>query len=106
VSWLIVLALGAVGAALRFAAARWSPLLGIAAVNVGAAFVLGLVADWDGIAATGVRVGLLGAMSTWSTLAQQVGDLVRGRRWFRAAAYLGGTLVAGVGAAWVGLRLN
>ena len=105
-TWLMIIVLGAVGAAVRFlVAGRLPPLLGIAVVNTGAAFVLGLSSALDGPAAVGLQVGLLGAVSTWSTLAHQVAELLALGRWRRAVTYLGGSLVLGVSAAWIGLTL-
>lgn len=106
-TWVAVAALGALGAALRaYAADRLSPLAGTAMINIGAAFLLGLTSNWSGLGGTAVQVGLLGALSTWSTLAHHVIDLARAGDHRRAAAYLGTTLVCGVGAAWIGLSLS
>jgi CrcB protein len=107
VSWSIIIALGAVGAVLRgLITHRWSPLVGTLIVNVGASFVLGLTAAWEGAAGAGVRIGLLGALSTWSSFAHQLAELIRTGRGRRAAAYLAVTMIAGVGAAWIGLTIS
>lgn len=104
--WIAVVVLGAVGAILRaMVAERLPPLVATSAVNIAAAFLLGWTAGFDGALGAGVRVGLLGALSTWSTLANQLAELGRERRWVAATAYLTSTLVVGVAAAWVGLEL-
>jgi len=104
---LVIAVLGATGAILRAVATNRLPaLVGTLAVNLGAAFLLGLSAQWDGVAAIAVRVGLLGALSTWSTLAHQVADLLRRGRRGPAAIYLGSTLTGGVLLAWLGLAFG
>lgn len=103
----LVLLLGAAGAIARATVARTlPPLAGTLAINLAAAFLLGLSTPWTGIAADGFRIGLLGAASTWSTLANELALLVRERRYSRAAGYLVASLVFGVAAAWLGLRLS
>ncbi len=106
-TWVTVLVLGAIGAVLRAVVSeRLPPLVGTASVNIAAAFVLGWSVSLDGVLGVGMRIGLLGALSTWSTLANQLADLARRRRWTVAACYLGTTLAAGVGAAWLGLQVS
>lgn len=80
--------------------------MGTLAINLAAAFLLGLSASWDGVAGDGIRIGLLGAASTWSTLANELALLLRHRRFTRAGVYVVLSLVLGVGAAWIGLELN
>ena len=105
--WVAVFILGALGAVLRAVVAeRLPPLAATASVNVAAAFLLGVAATFDGVLGAGIRIGLLGALSTWSTLANQLAELGRERRWVEAAAYLAATLIAGVTAAWIGLELG
>ena len=105
-TWLAVGALGAVGAVMRALAGHRLPALaGTAVVNIGAAFLLGLTSAWDGAAGAGIRIGLLGALSTWSTLAHELAELDRSGQRGRAVWYLGITLVAGVATAWLGLSL-
>lgn len=104
---LFVLVLGALGAIARALASRTlPPPLGTLAINLAAAFLLGLSTSWTGIAADGVRIGLLGAASTWSTLANELATLLRDRRLVRAGIYLALSLVLGVFAAWLGLELS
>lgn len=103
-----VLAAGA-GALLRWWAARADRTgrhLGILAVNVLASFVAGLATSLDDPWRTVVSVGFLGALSTFSAVVGDVmGDLAQERRTL-AATYLAGSIVVGVGAAWLGLRLG
>lgn len=73
--------------------------------NTTACFLLGLASQWDGVTGTAVRIGLLGSLSTWSSLAFEVSTMWRIGRRAEAAAYLTLTVVLGVGLAWVGLRL-
>ncbi len=104
---LTIAVLGAVGAILRAVVTNRLPaLVGTLAVNLAAAFFLGLSVELDGVAAIALRVGLLGALSTWSTLAHQLADLLRRGRRRPALLYLGSTLVGGVALAWLGLVLS
>lgn len=104
---LVVICLGATGAVIRALVSRTlPPLLGTLAINLTAAFFLGLSTPWAGLLADGVRIGLLGAASTWSTLANELAMLLRDRRFFRAGLYVILSLLLGVGAAWVGLELS
>ncbi len=74
-------------------------------INVGAAFVLGLLADSSPSTLTLAGVGLLGSYSTYSTVVREVVELsdAESTRW--AARYLVVTLVLGLAAAFVGLEL-
>lgn len=99
--------LGGFGAVVRVVVSRGlPPLVGTAAINLSAAFMLGLSADWTGFAADGFRIGLLGAASTWSTLALELATLIREGRRVRAGVYLVLSLGLGVGAAWIGLQVS
>lgn len=103
----LVLLLGGVGALVRALTARTlPPLAGTLLINLAAAFALGLTAAWSGVVADAVRIGLLGAASTWSTLANEIAVLLRERRLARAVVYLGTSLSLGVAAAWLGLELS
>lgn len=73
-------------------------------VNVLGAFLLGLMADVSADAQLVGGIGGLGAMTTFSTLIAELVELNRHSR-ARAFAYGSATLVVGVAAAWVGLRL-
>ncbi|MGD7003738.1 fluoride efflux transporter FluC [Corynebacterium halotolerans] len=50
--------------------------------------------------------GFCGALSTWSTLAGELGSLLRERSWNRLAGYLTATLGAGLGLIWFGWQLG
>jgi CrcB protein len=50
--------------------------------------------------------GLLGSFTTFSALAVSLVALVHTTNWMPAAAYLAATLVLGLGAAWLGLRVG
>lgn len=103
----LILVLGGIGAFVRALMARaLPPLISTLFINLVAAFALGLSASWTGPVADGVRIGLLGAASTWSTLANELATLLRERRFTRAAVYLVFSLALGVGAAWLGLELS
>ena len=106
----LLVVLGAMaGAPLRLFAERLAAsrrgtgsVAGTAAVNVAGSALLGLLlglADVPGWLLALVGTGFCGTLTTFSTLGAEVVRLAeRGRR-ARAAAYLGGTLVLGVGAA-------
>ncbi len=106
-----VVGLGGLGAVVRLVLARWGNEAvggwpaGTLVANVGAAFALGVIHGQFGDLGTAIGVGLLGALSTWSTLALEVMDRIRSGRWTTAASYLATTLVVGVAAAWLGLQL-
>ena len=89
------------GAVLRWkATAQWGKL-GTLILNLVGAVGLGLMSGLDGSLPTVVGTAGVGAMTTISGVAREVDSLSRISR-FRATMYLGGTLVAGVGAAWMG----
>jgi len=106
-------ALGAVvGAVLRFgadrAAVRWrgaGTVVGILAVNVLGSLVLGLVLgarDLSPAVVALVGTGFCGTLTTFSTFGFDVVRLVEERRVGRAAAYVTGSVLLGVGAATIG----
>ena len=91
------------GAVLRWkATAQWGKL-GTLILNLVGAVGLGLMSGRDGSLPTVVGTAGVGAMTTISGVAREVDSLSRISR-FRATMYLGGTLVAGVGAAWMGVH--
>lgn len=103
-----VLAVGAggfLGGVARWGLASWpGGLRGTFAANLLAAAVLGAVI---GAVAHGSLVylalgtGFAGALSTWSTLARELGTLLRQRRLLLLAGYVSATLTAGVAVAWL-----
>lgn len=95
----------------RLAVARRGPgsVVGTAVVNVAGSALLGLLlglADVPAGVLALLGAGFCGTLTTFSTLGADVVRLGEQRRPGRAAAYLGGTLVLGVGAAaaayWAG----
>ncbi len=80
--------------------------LGTFAVNVFASLVLGLLVGFEVGGELFLQVALLGTLSTWSTLANEVAKLLRTGNDGLAAVYLSTTIVAGVCAAWGGLLLG
>lgn len=116
----LVMAGGALGAAGRFwlggAMLRhfgdrlpWGTL----AANLIGAFAIGFLAEWlqeRGAAALYWRafliVGVLGALTTYSSLVLEMLLFTRGGRGGTALAYLGITLVAGLALVWAGARVG
>lgn len=106
----------AVGAALRHGAEQLLPHdagfpWAVFAVNVLGALALGLLplvpaVRRDHRAAVTLGPGLLGGFTTVSTWAGQARDLADSGRLALAAAYVVGTLVAGLAAAALGRRLS
>ena len=110
---------GAIGGVCRYGLSQLIPTGGTGVpwatfwTNVGGSFLLGLVV----IAATErfsrsryfrpfLATGLLGAFTTFSTLAVEIDLLLRGGRASTAAMYAAATLVAGLAGAWTGLALG
>lgn len=96
------LAAGA-GALLRWQAGRWLPRpLATLAVNVIGAFALGLLTGAADPVMTVAGAGGLGALTTYSTLADDVRNLWTAST-AKAVGYIGATLIGGIGAAAAGL---
>ncbi len=86
------------------------------AINAAGAFLLGLLLE--GLARTGpdtgwrqrVRLGLgtgvLGSFTTYSTLAVDVDELLRGQHWWAAGSYAAGSVLAGLVATVLGIALG
>ena len=88
----------------RVAASRRGPgsVVGTAVVNIAGSAVIGLLlglADVPAGVLALVGTGFCGTLTTFSTFGADVVRLGEQRRTGRAAAYLGGTLVLGIGAA-------
>ncbi|MEQ1736547.1 MAG: CrcB family protein, partial [Rhodoglobus sp.] len=80
-------------------------------VNTVGAFCLGLLVAgvWSVVptwARAGLGVGLLGSFTTFSAVTGSLLLLAHNDRWMLAAAYLAATLILGLGAAALGLRLG
>lgn len=86
--------------------------VGILAVNLSGAFVLGLLyglgvaSHWPDWLAIGVQTGVIGAYTTFSTWAIDSLTLARGGTARAAAINLAGSLAAGVLLAWGGASLG
>ncbi|WP_454044880.1 fluoride efflux transporter FluC [Corynebacterium sp. Marseille-Q2516] len=97
---------GMIGGSARFVLAqRPGGVWGTWLANSLACLVLGVVTAAGGAGALVVLAagtGFAGALSTWSTLAAELGARVRARRWASAAGYLAATVAAGVSLAGVG----
>lgn len=72
------------------------------AANLVASVVLGVAVGSPGVLPLIVGTGLAGALSTWSTFANQLAELVEKRRWWDFTHYLVVTVALCVVAAWRG----
>lgn len=109
----LYVALGAgVGASARFVLdslikklhSHWMPLETLL-INVAGSFVLGLVINSGGNTLLAVGTGFAGAFTTWSTLAVEAHALVHTKSHGKAFTYLLLTLICGIGAAALGVKL-
>jgi CrcB protein len=86
--------------------------VGILAVNLSGAFVLGLLFGvgvakaWPHWLAVGVQTGFIGAYTTYSTWAVDSLTLARAGTPWQAALNLAGSMLAGVLLAWAGASLG
>jgi CrcB protein len=80
--------------------------VGTLGVNMAASFVLGLIASVDDPVPVLVGIGAMGALSTWSTVANEVAVMARDDEVALGVGYLGLTVSTGVLAAWFGLTLG
>lgn len=105
---LIIFAGGMLGGMFRFVLSkvphREGIPVGTIVANTIACFLLGMVtqAELTGWWLLFLSVGVAGALSTWSTLAKELGDMLTARKYARCAAYLALTLFFGVVAAGLG----
>ncbi|MEV8588140.1 fluoride efflux transporter CrcB [Streptomyces sp. NPDC051180] len=111
-NWLLVVAGAAVGAPLRHLTdralrARHDSVLpwGTFVVNVVGSFVLGLL---TGVSSARISLllgtGLCGALTTYSTFSYETLKLYEGGARRYAALNVAGSLAAGLGAVWLGVR--
>jgi CrcB protein len=113
----LVAAGGAAGTLIRYAAGReWPTAAGdfpwtTLAVNLAGAFLLGLLGSMTGRRRPSnlwrrplIGTGLLGGMTTFSTMAVEAVRLIERDRAATAAAYLAASAVLGVAAAYAGTR--
>lgn len=115
--WLLVALGGAVGSLLRYGVGRlavhyWGPgtVVGTFIVNITGSFALGLFLGWalqrsdlPAEARAVVAIGLLGGYTTFSTLSYDAVRLLESGEVLRAAVNIGGNLVIGLAAAWLGI---
>lgn len=96
---------GFLGGTARWALARWpGGLTGTFAANLLATAVLGTVIGMVGqgsLVSLALGTGFAGALSTWSTLARELGQLLQQRRYLLTTGYASATLTAGVAVAWL-----
>ncbi len=100
---LLVAVGGAAGALLRWLVSRSDSGLpwGMMAANVVASGAAAACVDLEGSWRWVVNVGLLGALSTWSSLAVAAAKLMRDGRTVQAVGVLAGTVAASIAAAVV-----
>ncbi len=105
---LVIIAAG-LGAVVRHLAAerlnRDFPV-GTLAANLAASAALGVAVSAPDMAATVLGIGALGALSTWSTAANEAAAFSREDHGALGLGYLALTVSSGILAAWIGLRLG
>lgn len=102
-----VLVTGALGGACRYLLSQHpGGLCGTWAANMIGSLAAGLALGLSGLSQTIVAAGFAGAISTFSTLAQELGELVKRHRYFRFGGYVAATICGGLAFGWVGLRLG
>jgi len=74
--------------------------------NAIASFALGLVIHLGESMSIVLGIGLLGAMSTWSSVANEAAALARRNEGWLAVTYLALTCSSGILLAWFGLKLG
>ncbi|WIM67279.1 CrcB family protein [Corynebacterium breve] len=98
-----VVAGGFLGGLGRWALAKIpGEFVGTWTANMVACVILGVAITGPGIVPLALGTGCAGALSTWSTLAKQFGELVLARRWTMLATYFVATMAVGMVAAWRG----
>lgn len=85
------------------------------AINVMGAFLLGVLLEgltrvgpdtgWRQRVRLGVGTGVLGSFTTYSTLAVDIDELLRGHRWWAAGSYAAGSVLAGLVATVIGIAV-
>lgn len=78
---------------------------GTFAVNIIGSFALGLLGGASSAMVTVLGVGALGSLTTFSSLTNEIVRRCRTGDWATAAVYLALSVVCGVAAAWLGLRI-
>jgi fluoride exporter len=113
VTLLLVALGGAVGAPLRYLVdravqARHDSVFpwGTFAVNAAGSLILGLIAGFGGTVSSFVGVGFCGALTTYSTFSYETLRLLEERTRFYALANVVAGILAGLGAAFLGIALS
>ena len=106
VGFVVVAAAGTIIRALTTARLNDDFYYGTLAINLLGSFLLGALADSSSPWAPVLGVAGLGALTTWSTLAEETTAILRRGEAALASSYLGATVFAGVLAAWIGLRVG
>lgn len=100
---LLVAAGGFLGGVARWSLTRLLPAHpATLAANVIGSVVLGVAVGSPGVIPLIVGTGVAGALSTWSSFANQLAELVEKRRWWEFTRYLLLTLALCVVAVWRG----
>ncbi len=95
---------GFLGGLGRWALGRWpGGRPGTWGANMVACMVLGVALGGPGLVPLAAGTGFAGALSTWSTLARELGELARVKRWRTFWTYLGATVIFGIAFAWRGM---
>ena len=102
----VVFAGGVLGGMGRFALTRLinNARAAAFAANVVASTIAGFAATAPIAWQIGLGAGFAGALSTWSTLARELGDLITTGQYRPALRYALRTAVIGIIAAWFGMR--
>lgn len=74
-------------------------------INTVGSFVLGLMINSHGNTLLVMGTGFAGAFTTWSTFAVETHHLIQHNHQAKAAMYLGLTLILGISAAALGVKL-
>lgn len=102
---LAVFAAGFLGGLSRWALTRALPeRVGTWASNMIGASVLGFAVTLPGVWQIAAGAGFAGAISTFSTLAKEIGELIQRKQWGEAGKYVLGTAIFGLVAAAFGMR--
>ena len=110
---------GALGSLLRFLVSSWVVAnwprhfyLGTFAVNLLGCFAIGFLsaffllrADLPLALRTGITVGVLGGLTTFSSFSLEVVSLLESGQHGTAVGYLLGSVLGGLAAAWLGMTL-
>lgn len=101
----LVFAGGFCGGAARYALTRLvrDARAATFAANIAASMIIGFVAAAPDAWQTGLGVGFAGALSTWSTFARELGELMKAGRRGEAARHALYTALLGITGAWFGL---